>query len=126
MRQLLEKRVFRFVIAGGLNAGSTYLIYLGLAPVIGDGTGYTVAYVTGIGLSYLINSVFVFRTPMRFASALKFPLVYLAQYLLGLVFVWLFVVEWGIPRAIAMFAIISLNAVLAFFMIRFILSQKKR
>lgn len=125
MKALLESRFLRFLIGGGLNAGLTWLIYLALAPQLGDGIAYTIAYVTGIGISYVINSVFVFRAPMRLSSALKFPLVYLVQYLFGLILVWLFVDQWSIPRAIAMFVIIGLNAVVAFLLIRVILAPRQ-
>ncbi len=125
MNRLLEIRVLRFLVGGGINAGATYLIYLALAPRLGDGFAFTVAYVAGIGLSYAINSLFVFRTRMEIGSALKFPVVYLVQYLSGLILVWLFVTVWELPRALSMIVIIGLNAVLAYLLIRAILTPGK-
>jgi len=45
---------------------------------------YAIAYIVSIAVSYVFNAMFVFRQPLRARSALYYPLVYLAQFLLGL------------------------------------------
>ncbi|MBN6053686.1 GtrA family protein, partial [Nonomuraea sp. RK-328] len=51
---------------------------------LSPGVAYTVSYATGIALSYLVNTAFVFRVRATVRSALRFPLVYLVSYLFGL------------------------------------------
>jgi putative flippase GtrA len=59
-------------------------IYLLVALFLAYPTAYTVSYVAGIFISYYLNARFVFREKLRLSKALQFPIVYLAQYLIGL------------------------------------------
>ena len=45
---------------------------------------YTIFYIVGVFISYYLNARFVFREKRRLSKALQFPIVYLAQYLIGL------------------------------------------
>jgi putative flippase GtrA len=82
---------WRFVAVGAANSIVTYLIYLALLQFVGYAVAYTVSYACGIAFSYIANSLAVFRAPMSVKSAVRFPMVYLAQYLLGMALMWLFV-----------------------------------
>ena len=83
----------RFLIAGAVNTGLTYALYLLLLGSVRYLIAYSVAYVTGIVLSYFLNALFVFRTGTAISGMMKFPLVYVAQYLLGGLVLWT-CVEW--------------------------------
>src|SRR5438067_1881895 len=74
----------RFVLVGGVNTGVTFVLFLALCWVMPAPAAYTVTYIAGIGLSYLLNSLFVFQTDISVRTALRFPLVYVVQYLYGL------------------------------------------
>ena len=52
---------------------------------------YTVSFIIGIAIAYLLNRYFVFATPSAGRRALFFPAIYLLQYLLGLLVVVLWV-----------------------------------
>lgn len=78
----------RFLLSGGLNTVVTWALYLVLLNFIGYKTSYSISYVFGIVLAYLINRFFVFKTHRGVSSIMLFPLVYLFQYLLGLLIVW--------------------------------------
>jgi putative flippase GtrA len=81
----------RFLLAGGLNTAVTYLIYLGFLQVISYQSSYAIAFVSGIGISYVLGRVFVFKVHQGYRSVLMLPLVYLIQYLLGAAVVWTWV-----------------------------------
>ena len=73
----------RFLGAGLVNTGVGYGAYLLLLQWIGYELAYAAAYVVGIVVAYVLNSLFVFRSRMGLRTALRYPLVYLAQYLFG-------------------------------------------
>lgn len=75
--------VARFVLAGAANTGVTYLLYQALLAWIRYEFAYAIAYVIGIGISYIVNSIFVFRQPLAWRAAMAFPLVYAVQLVLG-------------------------------------------
>lgn len=81
----------RFLLAGALNTAITYLMYLGLLRVTSYQVSYTLAFVSGIAISYILGRVFVFRMHQGYRSALILPLVYLIQYLVGTAVVWMWI-----------------------------------
>jgi len=99
----------RFLASGGINTALTYGLYLLLLPLLGYLVAYSVAYVLGILLSYWLNSVFVFRQPMNWRSLVRFPLVYVVQYLLTGALLWLFVDQLGIDKRLALLAAIAVT-----------------
>lgn len=123
-RRPLGTKFSRFLLGGVVNSGITYVVYLLLAEPAGDIIAFTIAYVLGIVLSYFINALFVFRARPSFGSAIRFPGIYLIQYLLGLALVWLFVGSLEMPRAIAMVLIIAINAIVAFLLLSVVFAQK--
>jgi putative flippase GtrA len=70
----------RFIAFGALNTLATYALFCVLVAFIAPQVAYAIVYVLGIGLAYLLNSRFVFATPLRARSAALYPLVYVAQY----------------------------------------------
>ena len=70
----------RFLAAGGSTTVFSYVLYAGLlylemAPV----RAYLAAYLAGIVWSYLVNSWWVFKTPLTLGRFIRFPVVYLVQ-----------------------------------------------
>jgi putative flippase GtrA len=88
----------RFLIAGAINTVTTYALYLVLLDSAAYLFAYSLAYVAGIVVSYFLNAFFVFRTKPAVNSALRFPLVYVAQYLLGGAVLWICVERLGVRR----------------------------
>jgi putative flippase GtrA len=114
----------RFVLAGAANALATYLLYLALLPFIGYKLAYTVSYVVGIALAYLMNSAFVFRVPMSVRSAARFPLVYVFQYVAGLALVTAQVELLSIPAWLAPWIATAILVPASFVLTRFVLGAK--
>src|SRR2546423_1121793 len=106
MRQALLQFT-RFVFAGAINTAASYAVFLVLLQFLTYLAAYTIAYVIGVAISYLLQTTFVFRTPRSIATALRFPLVYVAQYLVGAALITVLVEGWGVPASIAaIFAIV--------------------
>ena len=92
----------RFLVAGAVNTGVTYIAYILLLQVFSYRIAFSIAFMFGIAFSYLLSARFVFRRPASWYSLRRFPLIYVAQYLLGLLVVslgvdWLGIATWLAP-----------------------------
>ncbi|WP_307417043.1 GtrA family protein [Paenibacillus sp. W2I17] len=87
----LNKEFLKFLISGGINTLATYLMYLFLLLFYNYSLSYSVSYITGIFLSYYLNSVFVFKEKISFRKFLKFPIVYLVQYIVNMLMLYVLV-----------------------------------
>lgn len=106
---LLEIKFFRFLLTGGLNTGLTYILYLVLLSFLPYMWSYSISYICGIVLAFVLSRFFVFKEHQGLKSALLFPLVYVAQYALGVVVVWLWVKKLQLPEYLAPLAAIALS-----------------
>ena len=86
---------------------------------------YTASYLIGIFLSYWINSKFVFRAPLSWKRLAVFPGVYLLQYGVGLVLIWLFVNHLDISEMIAPLLVVPFSIPLTFLASRLVIKGKK-
>jgi len=75
----------RFLVGGMLNTAVGYGGYLLLLHWVHYEIAYALAYAISIAVSYVFSAIVVFRQPLRLAAALRYPLVYLVQFLLGLI-----------------------------------------
>lgn len=93
----LTRLALRFLLAGGANTLITYAIYLSALWFLGwsYAYSYTLSYAVGLVLAYVLNRNFVFASHRGWLSVLLMPAVYVAQYLLGLFIVWLWVRQLG-------------------------------
>jgi putative flippase GtrA len=108
----------RFLVAGALNTVASYALFLVLLRFVPYLAAYTIAYVLGVVISYLLLTGFVFRTSRRVVTALRFPLVYVAQYLTGSAVIVLLVEAWGVGAPIA-----AIVAIVASIPVTFLLSR---
>ena len=118
-----EREGWRFLVAGALNTALGYGVYLALNLVFDYRVAYTLSFAFGIVLSYLVNSLYVFRQPLRWKRLAVYPLVYLLQYAVGLLCVWVFVAKLRWPEALAPIAAIAVNIPLTFVATRYILTD---
>lgn len=91
----------RFLLSGAFNTAATYALYLALLVALPYWLSYSVAYASGIVLAYYLSRHFVFGHSPAGRRALAFPLVYVAQYLVGLAvaFVWVDLLRLPAPLA---------------------------
>lgn len=97
----------RFLVMGGANTGVAYAVYLLLLYWMRYEAAYTIGYAVGIAMAYVLSSTYVFRQPFKQRSAIRFPFVYLAQFLVSFVMLRT-AVEWiGLPEWLALgFAVV--------------------
>jgi putative flippase GtrA len=122
--KVLRHEFGRFVIGGVVNTTITYAAYLMMELVMSPSVAYTLVYVFGICLSYLINTYFVFHAKGTVRSGLRYPLVYGAQYLIGLTALTL-LTHFGMDSRIAMILVIVINLPVTFLLTRFVLKQSR-
>jgi len=116
----------RFLISGGVNTAATYAAYLVLLKYTGYRVAYTTAYVFGIILAFFINRLFVFQTHRGWRSVALFPLVYLAQYLVSMAVVWIWVEELLLPKEVAPLIAIVVTVPLTFVLSRYVFGVKSK
>ena len=115
----------RFLLSGGLNTLATYAVYLALLPIAGYKLAYTIAYVLGIVLAFVINRFFVFQSYRGWRSVVLFPLVYLAQYLVSLGVIWLWVERLQLPQELAPLVAIVITIPMTFALSRLIFGRAR-
>lgn len=77
--RLLAKDKVRFLLAGGTTTAFSYVVYWALLQLLTPKPAYALAYVAGIGWSYVATTLWVFRRRPTWRGLIAFPLVYLAQ-----------------------------------------------
>ena len=97
----------RYLVVGGLNTAVCYVIYLLLLDFTGHNIAFTIDYLFGIVFSYFLQLKFVFQAEGSIKKFVKFPGVYVIQYLIGLVALNVVIDKFGVAEEFALiFAII--------------------
>jgi putative flippase GtrA len=117
----MRQEALRFIIAGAANTVATYGVYLALLPLFNYAVAYSIAFVAGIVLSYLLNTRFVFRVTGSMRRFAVYPLVYVAQYLAGLGVLQAAVALFNVPENLALLASIAVTVPLTFLLSRLVL-----
>jgi putative flippase GtrA len=117
--------LFRFVMMGCVNTGLTYGVYLLLLPVLGYSIAYSLAFVAGIALALMLNAKVVFTTSLQWWQIATYPLIYLVQYLFGLLIVWLAINQLAMSKQLAPLLAIALNIPLTFVLTKLLLDRKR-
>jgi putative flippase GtrA len=131
-RELLwgeRSQFLRFVLVGFANTAGTYVIYLTLCQLVHYKVAYALSFGAGVVLSYLGQAFLVFRTRPMPDTAAKFPLVYIIQFVVGIVVLTLLVEVASTPHEIGVLASIVINIPLTFLLSRTLFTrqgEKKR
>lgn len=115
----------RFLCAGIFNTLATYVIYLLCLQVMHYGLAYTIAYVSGIVFNFLLNTKYVFKSHPSLKRFICYLLVYLCQYLLGLILLWLLVTVLSINPHYAPFIVIMVTVPVIYILAKHLLTHKK-
>jgi putative flippase GtrA len=111
----------RFLISGAVNTAVSYAVYLLLLAIVPYLVAYTISYVVGIAISYLLLTRFVFKTGRRLATAMRFPLVYVGQYLMSSAVIVLLVEAMDVRASIAAIVAIAVSIPITFVLSRIVL-----
>lgn len=116
----------RFVMSGLFVTAVTFLLYVGLLTFVPYAAAYSVAFVVGIGIAYAMNRFFVFRSGGGVGSMVLFPLVYVVQYLVGLLVVMVWVDVLGLPEVFASLAAIAVTVPITYLLSRWVFVVRGR
>ena len=118
MRNILAKafnnRFIRFLFTGGINTIITYGVYLVLLEAVNYQISYAVSYVTGIIFTFFLNKLFVFRSDKGWRTVAFYPLIYLIQYLFGVLTLYLISTYTVLDIRFAPFVVIVLSIPLTY------------
>lgn len=127
MKTLIKKSTnsefFRFLLVGVSNTLVAYVVFLLLLPFLPYLYAYTLSYCVAVVNSYFMNVFFVFKKKVSLHSFLKFPFVYVGQYLMGASILWLLVGQLGLAPAWAMVVVIIATVPITFLASRFALKK---
>ncbi|MDB6162993.1 MAG: GtrA family protein [Xanthomonadaceae bacterium] len=115
---------FRFLAVGGINTLIGYGLYLLFNLVMDYRLAYTLSYLCGILIAFVLNSLLVFRQALRWKNLAIYPVVYLLQYGLGLLLVWICVSILYLPEAYAPLLVIPLAIPMTYAASRMILGKR--
>lgn len=123
MKRVLTREALRFVIAGAVNNVTTLLLYWALLLVVPYWLAYSIVYVTGIAQAYWLNTRLVFRVKPTRHTAIAYPLIYVVQYLLGLLVLRSAVEILRWPQGVAIFLSIAVSMPVTFVLSRMLLKS---
>lgn len=117
----MRSEFFRFLLVGASNTVLSWVLFALLVQFMPYLAAYTLAYVLSIVNSYFLNVCFVFKERISVTAFLKFPVVYMLQYALGALLMWLLAEQAGMRAEIAMMIVIFLTSPVTFLMSRIII-----
>lgn len=83
-----KKKFIVFLFGGLSNTVITYVLYYLFINFFSYKISYTSAYLIGILYSYLFNSIIVFKSTISLFKFLKYPSIYIIQYLLSITIIY--------------------------------------
>ena len=121
-----RRELAAFVFFGAVRTVLSYGIYLLLVLFLAYPTAYTVSYVADIFISYYLNARFVFREKLRLSKALQFPIVYLAQYLIGLGSLYLLIEVAQLSKFFAPIVVVVITVPCTYLLSRYVIKGVSR
>lgn len=122
--KFINKEFLKYLISGGINTVATYGLYLLFLIVMEYKTAYSLSYIVGILFSYLLNTIFVFKEKVSLMKFIKFPVVYLAQYLINLIILLLLVEYINLPAEIVPIIVIFITLPITYLLSKYIIKGK--
>ncbi len=118
----LENKFFKYVSVGVLNTIATYLLYLLLLSFSNYTVSYTIAYIGGIALSYLLNLKYVFKEKGSKEKMTIYPLIYLFQYIIGVFILYIAIDKIQIDKEFAPIVVVIITLPLTYILTKKILT----
>lgn len=125
LNNLFKRQTILFLTVGAVNTGLTFALYFLLCTVINYQIAYLIAYIMGICCSYFLNALFVFKQTPSINTLIRFPFVYLIQYLTSAFLLEVFVKIFFISQTTAPFLIIIFTIPLTYLLSRLVFNTQK-
>lgn len=122
--RFLTSKPIRFLLMGGINTATTYLVYLLLATFVHYQIAYVISYIAGIAFSYFLNAKFVFSVSLNRRGLFLFPLVYGFQYLVGFAAMFFLVEKMNVDHRIAPIIVTIVTIPVTYCLSKWILTEK--
>lgn len=116
--RFIKGEFFRFILFGGINTLAGYLIYALLLRFFPYLVAYSIMYILVVSGSYILTSKFVFGQKLGLSKAVRYPLVYIVQYLLGIISLYFFVQVLNVNKLVAPLLVVMLAVPISFFLSR--------
>ena len=113
-----REQLARYLVAGALNTLLTWLLFVALSQWINYLLAYGIVFVLGVVLSFVLQSVWVFRSKMEWASLLRFKMAYLVNLAVGLLLLKLLVTHAALSPALAAIGVVAVQVPLGFLLSR--------
>lgn len=123
-RNALPATALRFLAGGIANTLATLLLYWALLTILPPHPAYATSFVAGIGLSYLVNTGFVFGARRSWGNLVAFPLVYLVGYGAGALVLELATARFGVDPRLAPLLSVAVTVPLTFVLMRLLLRPR--
>lgn len=108
MKPNFGSQFFRFCINGGVNVIVTLLFYEALLLFFSYKYAYSLQYLIGILIAWLLNSKFTFKSNLSLFRLFLFSVSYALSFIIGLAFLILAINFTGISEKAAPFVIIPI------------------
>ena len=125
-RLALRGEFVRFLGVGSFNTIFGYGLYWAMLAIVPYTAAYTLSYVIGVFISYLLNCRFVFQRKPTGSGALRFPLIYVIQYLFGISLLAFCVEKLHWDRRLAAAAVVACSVPITFVLARWIIKPRER
>jgi putative flippase GtrA len=116
----------RFLFWGSVHTVATYVLYLVILSFSHYQLAYTVTFVVGVVMSYALNTRMVFRKRWSWAKLVRFPVVYVVQYFLGMGLMWLLVARLGIDERLAPIPVVAMLVPVTYLMAKAVIEAERR
>lgn len=118
LRTLMSAEFVRYMLAGVVNTGLSYVFYFLLLTWLPYQVAYAIAYIAGIGTQFLLHTCFVFRVPPTVTRLSGYPLIHLLLYAYGAALLHTLVEMLGVKMSVA-----GLVVIIASFPVGFLLTR---
>ena len=98
----LRREMAHFLVWGFINTAFMYTMFAIFQLLLSYAVAYTIAYGLGIAFSYYVNSRFVFHGKMTVKKAASYPIVYVTQYVIGLLTLAIFIDGMGLSTILSL------------------------
>lgn len=123
---VISRELLKFLVSGSLNTALTYLLYYLLLSFLNYQLAYAITYIAGILISYWLNLKYVFQEVGNWKKFILYPGIYIIQYLVGALFLWLLVHKFSFSVTVAPIIVIILTLPMSFLLNRLVLTSKSR